>query len=322
MVAGFSPLIATVVVVLSGALATAYLWLVRQRQAETNAGIDALAAMRWREFSRLVIEALHARGFVAESVEKTLESGPQAEIRLTREGRTWLLACKQAGARSRLAPASVRELAEAVRLTGAAGGILATPASIDAGARKLAGDLDLYDGTALWALVSQMLPSSLREDLTANARKRSVREIAMAWGGAVLLGLLAGFVPVLMQGQPESEAVVAPVPAPHPATTTPAPTSAAVDPALTAAAPADPNREQFERGEVIHAISALPWVERVLWSTSSTLVIQQIEDVEQTHVQEVCAVLNRYDSLRASRLQLQPPAGSERTVRFLQCRSY
>ena len=322
MAAGFSPLISTVVVVLSGALATAYLWLVRQRQAETNAGIEALAAMRWREFSRLVIEALHARGFIAESVEKTLESGPQAEIRLTREGRTWLLACKQAGARSRLGAASVRELAEAVRLTGAAGGILATPANIDADARKLAGELDLYDGTALWALVSQMLPSSLREDLTANARKRSVREIAMAWGGAVLLGLLAGFAPALMKGKPESEAVVAPVPAQRPATTTPSATAPAADPALTAAAPADPNREQFERGEVIHAISALPWVERVLWSTSSTLVIQQSEDVEQVHVQEVCAVLTRYDALRASRLQLQPPAGSERTVRFLQCRSY
>ncbi|QSX76031.1 restriction endonuclease [Lysobacter arenosi] len=315
-------MIATVVVVLSGALATAYLWLVRQRQAETRAGIEALAAMRWREFSRLVIEALHARGFVAESVEKTLESGPQAEIRLAREGRTWLLACKQAGARSRLAAASVRELAEAVRLTGAAGGILATPANIDASTRKLAGDLDLYDGTALWALVSQMLPSSLREDLTANARKRSVREIAMAWGGAAVLGLLAGFVPALMQGKPESEAVVAPVSAQRPATGTPATTLPAADRALTAAAPADPNREQFERGEVIHAISALPWVERVLWSTSSTLVVQQREDVEQVHVQEVCTVLNRYDSLRASRLQLQPPAGSERTVRFLQCRSY
>ncbi|UNK49675.1 restriction endonuclease [Lysobacter sp. S4-A87] len=322
MLAGFSPLIATVVVVLSGALATAYLWLVRQRQAETTAGIEALAAMRWREFSRLVIEALHARGFVAESVEQTLEHGPQAEIRLVREGRTWLLACKQAGARSRLGAASVRELIEAVRFNGAAGGILATPARIEADARKLAGELDLYDGTALWALVSQMLPSSLREDLTANARKRSVREIAIAWGGALLLGLIAGFVPGLMQREPGTEAAVDSAPASAPAAPASSPAAPVADPALTSAAPADPNREQFERGEVIRAVSALPWVERVMWSTASTLVIQQREDVSQMHVQEVCAVLNRYDFLRASRLQLQPPAGSERTVRFLQCRSY
>lgn len=322
MSAGFSPLIATVVVVLSGALATAYLWLVRQRQAETAAGIDALAGMRWREFSRLVIEALHARGFVAESVEQTLEHGPQAEIRLMREGRTWLLACKQAGARSRLGAASVRELADAVRFNGAAGGILATPARIDAEARKAGGELELYDGTALWALVSQMLPSSLREDLTASARKRSIREIVIAWLGAIVLGVAVGFLPAVMQGAPDTAQVTAAPLAQRPSAAPGTPAAQANEPALTAAAPADPNREQFERGEVIHAISALPWVERVLWSTSSTLFIQQREDVQELHVQEVCAVLNRYESLRASRLQLQPPAESQRTVRFLQCSSY
>ena len=30
----------------------------------------------------------------------------------------------------------------------------------------------------------------------------------------------------------------------------------------------------------------------------------------------------RYAALRASRLQLQPPPGSQRTVRFLQCQAY
>ena len=71
-----------------------------------------------------------------------------------------------------------------------------------------------------------------------------------------------------------------------------------------------------------NCLAALPWVERVLWSTSSTLVIQQRDDVDQLQVNEVCGVLARYDALRASRLQLQPPAGSERKVRFLQCRAY
>lgn len=321
MLAGFSPLIAIVVVVLCGGLATAYLGLVRQRQAETMAGIEALAGMRWREFSRLVIEALHGRGFIAESPEQALERGPQAEVRLQRNGRTWLLACKQAGARSRLGAASVRELAEAVRFNGAGGGVLATPARIDADARKAAGELELYDGIALWALVSPMLPPALREDLTANARKRTVRETALAWVGALVLGALVGFAPALFRNPTAS--AEAPAAAPSPVAPAPAQTATATaDSTLTAPAPADPNREQFERGEVIHAVSALPWVERVLWSTSSTLLVHQREDVDQAHVQEICAVLNRYDSLRASRLQLQPPAGSQRAVRFLQCRSY
>ncbi|HEY5804518.1 MAG TPA: restriction endonuclease [Lysobacter sp.] len=315
-------MIAILAFVLSGALATAYLWLVRQRQAETNAGIEALAAMRWREFSRLVIEALHARGYIAESVEQSLEHGPQAEIRLVREGRTWMLACKQAGARSRLGAASVRELAESVRVNGAAGGILATPARIEGDARKVAGELELYDGTALWALVSQMLPPSLREDLTASARRRSVREIAIGWCGALVVGLLIGFAPALVQREPAAEPVASPSPAVHRPTAAATAPGVPADPVLTAPAPADPNREQFERGEVIHAVAALPWVERVMWSTASTLVIQQRDDVDQMQVEEICAVLGRYDALRASRLQLQPPAGSQRTVRFLQCRSY
>lgn len=320
MLAGFSLTIAILVTALLGALATAWLWQVRRRQEEAAAGLEALSEMRWREFTRLVVEALRTRGFEADSIEKTLELGPQAELRLRRDGRTWLLACKLAAPKSRLGVASVREMADAVRFNAAGGGILVTPARIDDDARKAAGALELHDGDALWALVGPMLPAALRDDLTANARNRSVRATTLAWIGATVIGLLVGFVPMLMRDDPEP--VVDPVPAPA-AASLPASTPATpTEPALTAAAPADPNREQFERGEVIHAVAALPWVERVLWSTGSTLLIQQREDVDQVHVNEICNVLGRYDALRASRLQLQPPAGSQRKVRFLQCRSY
>jgi len=324
MLAGFSLTIALLITLLLGAAATVWLWLVRRRQGETIAGIEALAGMRWREFSRLVVEALQTQGFEAESIEQTLERGPQAELRLRREDQTWLLACKLAGARARLGVASVRELADAVRFNAAAGGILATPARIDANARKAADGLELFDGDALWSLVGPMLPTSLRDDLSLNVRRRSVRETMLAWIGALMVGVLVAFV----AANPREDAasappVAAPAPAAAPAPSAPpahAPNVPATDPAL--AAPADPNRDQFERGEVIHAISALPWVERVLWSTSSTLVVQQREDVDQQQVQEVCGVLARYDALRASRLQLQPPAGSDRKIRFLQCRAY
>ena len=325
MLAGFSLTIALLATVLLGAAATAWLWLVRRRQGETTAGIQALAEMRWREFSRLVVEALRTRGFEAESVEQTLERGPQAELRLIRDGRTWLLACKLAAARTRLAAASVRELAEAVRFNGASGGILATPARIPAEARKAGDGLELFDGDALWALVGPMLPASLRDDLTLSVRRRSVRETAIAWAGALAVGVILGFVPGMTRDAPveAAPAIETPAPAasaPQPSPRAPASQSVPTDPML--AAPADPNRDQFERGEVIHAVAALPWVERVLWSTSSTLVIQQRDDVDQLQVNEICGVLARYDALRASRLQLQPPAGSERKVRFLQCRAY
>ena len=329
---GFSVTLSLFVALLMAALSTAYLWLVRRRQAETFAGIGALAEMRWREFSRLVIEALQGRGFEAEAVEQTLERGPQAEIRLRRNSQVLLLSCKLAGPKARLGSAAVRELAEAARVHGAHGAILATPARIDPDARKAAGALELYDGDALWALVGPMLPDALHDDLTASARKRSMRETVLAWIVALVIGALAGFIPMLMGGAaaPDETEVDAPMPAaPAPASSSaPAPTPAApspapqTEPALGAPAPAEPNREQFERGEVINAVAALPWVERVLWSTSSTLLIHQREDVEQREVREVCGVLARYPDLRASRLQLQPPPGSQRTVRFLQCQAY
>lgn len=324
MLDGFSLTIALLVTAVSGALATAFLWLVRRPQAETAAGIAALAEMRWREFARLVIEALRGSGFEAEGIDQALDRGPQAELRLRRDGQSWLLACRVASARSQLGPGPVRELSDAVRVNAAQGGILATPARIDAKARGATSRLELYDGEALWALVAPMLPTALRDDITLHARKRSVRETALAWTVALVVGVIAGLLPALMgdhAGAPDGPAPSQATPPPAHAPAPPA-SHAAAGPALDSAAPADPNRDQFERGEVIHAVTSLPWVERALWSTSSTLVIQQREDVDQLQIEEICAVLARYDALRASRLQLQPPAGSQRKVRFLQCRAY
>lgn len=327
---GFSVATALLIAVLLGAAFTAYLWLLRSKQAEARAGIEALAAMRWREFSRLVIEALQPRGFTAESVEDSLERGPQADLRLHRQGRIWLLACKQ-GTNYHITTPVVRELADAVRFNGAEGGILATPGSIQAEARKAAHGIELYDGNALWTLVKPLLPATLRDDLTANARARTARDTALAWGVALLLGFaIAALWPsgsgedaaaVQTAAQTAAPSGTAPEVAPAPATpaATPAPSDAA---GLTSAAPADPNREDFERNEVIRGVQALPGIDRVMWSTRSTLMVYLREDAPEDPAKDICAVLVRYDSLRVSRLHLQPPKDSERPVRFLQCRTY
>lgn len=275
--------------------------------------------MRWRDFTRLVVEALQTRGCEPEILDQALERGAQSELRLRRDGRTWLLSCRQAGVDSELPLATVKSLADAVRISAAGGGILATPGRVGSDARKVAGELEFYDGQALWDLVGPLLPPSLRNDLSAASRKRTLRDTAIAWAGAVVIGLVAGFIPALMSDtDAPADAVPAPVVAAKPA---PAPAHAA-EPQLSAAAPADPNREQFERSEVIRIVGALPWVERVMWSTASTLWVHQREAVTEAQVQEICAVLSRYDALRASRLQLQPPPGSQEKVRFLQCRAY
>ena len=79
--------------------------------------------------------------------------------------------------------------------------------------------------------------------------------------------------------------------------------------------------EDAQRLEVIRTISALPGIERALWSTRSTLLVHLADD-DQDRLTEICATLVRYDGLRASRVQLQPPPGSTERVRFRQCRTY
>jgi len=321
MLNGFSVTTALIIAVLLGVAFTAYLWLFHRKQAETRAGIDALSAMRWREFSRLVIEALQPRGFVAESIEDAADRGQEADLRLNRDGEIWLLSCKQ-GANYRITAPMVKELSDGIRFHGAKGGILATPGRVEAEARKAASGIELYDGNALWALVKPLLPATVHNDLAAQAQTRTARQTAIAWGAALVLGFVLA---ALLAGRtsdqpavPAETAEAASSDAPAPAAAPPVPATAS---GMTAPAPPDPGREEFERNEVIRGVSALPGIDKAMWSTRSTLMVYLREDAGDP-VKDICAVLERYEDLRVSRLHLQPPAGSERRVRFLQCRTY
>ena len=68
-------------------------------------------------------------------------------------------------------------------------------------------------------------------------------------------------------------------------------------------------------------LSSLPGIERALWLTRSTLVVHLVDGTAD-RLTEICAALERYEGLRTSRVQLQPPEGSEARVRFIQCRTY
>ena len=82
---------------------TAWLWLVQRQRAERDAGIKLLSAMRWREFSRLVVDGLRSRGFEPETAEDAAERGQDSVLHLKRDGHEWLLACKQ-GTNYRITP--------------------------------------------------------------------------------------------------------------------------------------------------------------------------------------------------------------------------
>lgn len=306
-------LIAIVVALVSGAATTYYLRRVHRDQLERSAGMRIVAGMRWREFSQLVVDALGERGYAADSRENAAERGQQADLLLRRDGQNWLLACKQ-GANFQVTPAVVAEFTRAVRLNGAAGGVLATPGRVDAEARRKAGPtIELLGQAALWPMLKPLLPASVRDSVATESEALTARYVLLGWAAAVIVGAgIAWLVPT--QVRPEAPAST--VTSGTAAKTAPVPVQDAV--ALARA----PLSEEEQREQVRREVSDLPGIDRATWSTRSTLLIYLADDSGLDHLQSICAVVERYDDLRASRLQLQPAPGSQRAVRFLQCRAY
>lgn len=314
---GSTLLTALLITAVIGTVLTILLLRVRRPRLETEAGIRTLAAMRWREFSNLVIEALHARGYESEPVEDSAERGQQADLVLRRGGQNWLLSCKQ-GAHYRVTLEVVAEVADAVRFNGAAGGVIATPGTVDPKARAAKLGIELIDGATLWPMVRPLLSEGVREELVHEARQQTGRGLVAGWVLALAMGLVGAW--LLRSNAPADAAPAAP---PAAAAATGARPAAAPD---RAAAPTPvasaPIGEDEQRAEVIRAIGDLPGIDKAVWSTRSTLLIYLDTDDGGDRLREICAVLERYEALRASRLQLQPPAGSQRPVRFLQCRAF
>lgn len=344
----FSLWAAAAVSVTVGLASTAYLWSYRRQRTEVATGIAGLAKMRWREFARLIVEALRERGFEAESVEESLARGTQAELRLLRAGKPWLLSCKLGDADYKVSAATVAELADAVRFNGAAGGLLVTTGRFDSHSERVADGLDLYSGETLWELVEPLLPASTRHEVIAAAQKRSIQTMAASWAGAIALGLIAGFVVPHLSSAPAGPAPAAVETAPSARVDTPSPAPVVVAPEApldapapedsTAADPPDPQpsapvrdtptasassgNPAADRAQVMRTIAALDGVERALWSTPSNLLIYRLREAAKVDVDRICEVLDRYPELRSSRVQLQPPPGSQTRVRFFQCRAY
>lgn len=315
-------MLALVVMLALGATATVYLWNVRRRQDEAAVGIRALSAMRWREFSHFVLDAMRHRGYDVLTPNEETEQGQQPEFLLSKGGQRWLLSCKH-GSAYRLASPAVAELANGIRFKGAAGGLLVTPGQIHAdahGPARLA-KIELIDGATLWPEIAPLLAPGLMDEIRHTAEARAKRQIALAWLGALAFG---GVLAMLGAGGIPVEPPAAPV-----VTTTPAPDV----PAPVAAAPVEPTPvavvseqealelEDAQRLAAARMISTLPGIERALWSTRSTLLVHLVAGAPD-RLGEICAVLVRYDNLRTSRVHLQPPAGSTERVRFRQCRTF
>jgi hypothetical protein len=317
-----SLLVAIVALALIGGGATFYLRTVRLPREETEAGIAALAGMRWRDFIHLVLDALHRRGY--ERVFDSEATSDESDYMLERNGQRWLLSSKH-GASYVLGSTAIAEFANNIRMRGAHGGLLVTPGQFapEAAALAAAQRIELLDGARLWPELRPLLPEEQRAAVSQPALANMKRHFALAWVGALVVAV-ALF--ALSGNDAPTEAVAAGAPASKSAKAAQAPTASA--PAVPAdagvpvsPAPTDPGQLAQRRQEVTRAISTLPHVDRALWSTQSTLLVYLL-DQNADPIPEICPLLEHYEELRASRIQLQPPPGSTRPVRFLQCRSY
>lgn len=299
-----------------GVVASLYFWGVRRGQDESAQGILSLSAMRWREFASLVVEMLFRRGYTAAD-QHPLGSGDQSDRVLRRDDGLCVLSCKH-GSAYRLGGSAVDELANSVRMHDAVGGIMVTPGSFAPDARQQAGQqrIELIDGKALWPEIAPSLPEPLRKQVETHAAKRAWRSIGLAWLAAVAVGAA---VTLLTSGSDDERSVTsASAPASSTASADGSKTASAAQAAPTAAL----NEQQIEqrRRDAASAIAALPGVERALWSTQSTLTLDMADARDRWG--GICDILDSYEELRATRVQINPPPGSGVPVRFKQCHTY
>lgn len=325
-------LIALLVFILSGFGLS--FWL-RQKQAEqapqeaANRGAEQLAQLRWRDFTKLVLQAMHGRGY-----RPVIEDGMPADgiptdgsdILLERGDQRALLSCKY-GTGSVVSAQSLLGLSKSASLRGAEAVIVVTPGKFDEEAERIAvpQHIELIDGSELWPEVRPYVARPLDTTPTP-AAPPSTNIPMLAWGGAALAGVIVWFIALGLQpdSKPAPEPAVAVTsPAPPPAAATAAAPAPNARPAAanTAAFPTDPVVIAQHRHEAANTISTLFGVDRALWSTQSTLMVYLSSD-QADPINELCPLLERYPELASSRVQLQPPPGSTRAVRFKQCRTY
>ncbi|QCO67621.1 restriction endonuclease [Luteimonas yindakuii] len=298
-----------------GVVGTFYVRGILMRRDETAAGMRALAAMSWREFLHLVLEAMARRGFTR-VLDKEAASG-DSEYTLGRGHERWLLSCKH-GSAFIIGKLTVNELVSDVHMANATGGLLVTQGRIDGNARAASANqqIELLDGPTLWPEVRELLKPGQLAAICAGAAQRARQRTLMVW----LVALLAGIATFVVLPAPVSTRVDTPsVAQPAPAAAVDSPATAAED--LQGDAAEEPSPEQ-QRRAVVTSIATLPMVDRALWTTQSTLEVHLLDDDADAAFAALCPLIVRHADIASSRIQLTPPPDSGGQVRFRQCRSY
>ncbi len=338
----FSWILALVLALALWGLAAAYLWLVKRKRTENHHGLAALAGLRWREFSQIVRQAMaEQRNLLPLTDSEDADRGTSSDFLLQQHEQRWLVSCKH-GRAYRFGVNAVNELASAMGLTGAVGGLLITEGHVDRDglneAQKHA--IEVFDERNLWPLLKPYVSNDMRQTVTGIAQREAARQTGIAGLAALTIGLLAGMGYLTMQTEdassngvsaPQATAVVStavvstekqnsadapPVPAE-------AGKAAAATPVDAGTQIADPDPATLLRYQqsVSKALSRMPGVVSGIWVTRSTLSVERSGDDAEVWPL-ICQELERYPALRTARVQLNPRPGVEEAVRWRQCRTY
>ena len=87
-----------------------------------------------------------------------------------------------------------------------------------------------------------------------------------------------------------------------------------------ATAPAEVTEAETEkhRAEISRKLSKIPGISRGVWISRSTLAVDRLV-AEQDAWPLVCSQLYAYPDLALTRVQMNPPPGSDEQVRWRQC---
>jgi hypothetical protein len=319
------PLFAVAIAVFGLLASYWYFGMHRRRQAEIEAGVLALANMKWRECVGLVLESLHSDGYQEEHSTRQPGDGG-TEFLLKRDGESVLLSYKH-GTAYRIGEANVRDFANGVQLQGAQSGILVTLGQAEATAHELARKygVKLIDGNALWPRVEKYVSPNIRASVRRDASGGTSKGLWIGALGSVVLGAAAWLL-----GQQYAPAEVRVAPAPVAAVVAPKVMSeedraaekinAAAKAMAEVASLTDAQRLQ-RRADAVAKLGTINQIKTAGWSTQSTLVLSlnQTDGKDRQLVDEVCRTLTQYEELRYTRVQLEPPMNSTVPVRWKQC---
>jgi restriction system protein len=315
-----------VIVTVVGLLASYWFFGVhRRRQAEIEAGVLALANMKWRECVGLVLESLHSDGYQEEHSTRQPGDGG-TEFLLKRDGEQVLLSYKH-GTAYRIGEANVRDFANGVQLQGAQSGILITLGQAEGAAHELAKKygVKLIEGNALWPRVERYVNPNIRAGVRRDASGGTSKGLWIGVAASLALGAGAYFMGSEIAPKPAPVAKVAApvVVAPKVVTEEDRATARINETARAMAEVASLTDEQRlqRRADAAAKVGAFAQINTAGWSTQSTLVLTltQTDGKDRQLVEEVCRTLTQYEELRYTRVQLEPPMNSTVPVRWRQC---